>query len=264
MTKVRHRLRSAALALALALPAHPGLAQDMTTQAFWDEIEQRNKDQQAEQARQNDEAARRTAADLADAQNSEPREPAYAPNTFVSFPPQAWADWVKHAQDTHQQELEERFGKDPAYQALLRGAWTYSASSPRGPLKTCAATFWTRNGGVSFVHLGGRGDFTLLGFFGATIPSVSTPRVVRLELTQGGETQTVEALNLNFGAVQSLGMVLFNVGAPDVLIGAIEDEQDFEIKLKGETIARGAWRSGLKARDEMASCLRSQGYLAGQ
>ena len=100
-----------------------------------------------------------------------------------------------------------------------------------------------------------KGDFTLLGFFGATIPSVRKPRVIKLELIQSGETQKVQAFNINLGSVKSMGMVLFNVHTPEILIGAIEDKQDFEIKFNGETIARGAWHSGLNARDEMSSCL---------
>ena len=105
-------------------------------------------------------------------------------------------------------------------------------------------------------------DFTFLGFFGASIPSVKQPRTINMELIQSGETQRVRALNIHFGSIKSMGMVLFNVHTPSNLIGAIEDKQDFEIRFNGGTIAQSAWHIGLKARDELASCLRSQGYLA--
>ena len=122
MIRIGYRFRMAVLALAAVVPASAVLAQDMTTRAFWDDVDRHIKDQQAEQQRLN-EAAANQGGDEAD-ESAGGRSGDYAPNSFVSFPPQAWADWVKHAQETHQQELEERFGKGPAYQALLRGAWT--------------------------------------------------------------------------------------------------------------------------------------------
>ncbi|MBN9032673.1 MAG: hypothetical protein J0I23_23005 [Rhizobiales bacterium] len=54
--------------------------------------------------------------------------------------------------------MEERFGKDPAHHELMKGVWTQRRSSPQQSPKICAATFWTRNGGVSFIHLGGKDD----------------------------------------------------------------------------------------------------------
>lgn len=261
MIGIGNGLRAAILALASMAPAGMALAQDMTTPEFWDDVDRNIREQQAEQMRLNQTLADEAMAQ-ADGGDEGGDEGGYAPNSFVSFPPQAWADWANHARETHQQELDERFGKDPAYQALQRGTWTYHASGPRQSFKTCAATFWTRNGGVSFVHLGADQDFTLLGFFGAAIPSVRQPRVLRLQLIQSGEAQTVQALNVNMGSVKSMGMVLFNVHTPKTLIDSIEDRQDFEIRSNGKVIARGAWHSGLKARDQMASCLRSQGYLA--
>lgn len=254
----------AALVLALAAPPPAALAQDMTSQAFWDDIEKRTKEQQAEQARLNEEGARQAAAALEDQQAARSNEGAYTPNTFVSFPPEAWVAWVEEARASHQQQIEDRFGDDPAYKDLLRGVWTYYASDPKLTFKACAATFWTRGGGVSFVHLGGDDDYTLLGFFGATIPVVKRSRVIRLQLLQSGEMQEVTALNLNFDAARSLGMVLFNVRTPETLINAIEDTQDFEIMFNGETIAKGAWHSGLAARGEMLRCLKQQGYRLGK
>jgi hypothetical protein len=186
-------------------------------------------------------------------------QPAYAPNSLVSFPPEAWADWVKHGQESHRQDEEERFARDPAYQALAKGTWTYRDSGTTQSLQACEATFWTRNGGVSFIHLGGKDDLTLLGFFGAGIPSVGKPRTVTMELIQSGEVQKVRAINLRFGTVASMGMVLFNVHSPAILIGAIEDRQDFEIRLDGKTIAQGEWHSGVAARNTLAACLNGQG-----
>ncbi|MBN9548572.1 MAG: hypothetical protein J0H31_06730 [Alphaproteobacteria bacterium] len=228
--------------------------------AIWED-QQRVQAQQAEENRLN-EAIRELNEQVAEDQEADSSGPGYAPNSFVSFPPEAWADWVRHSQETHRQEEEKRFAQDPAYRALKRGTWTYHASGPEQSLRSCAATFWTRNGGVSFIHLGGGLDLTLLGFFGARIPSVKQPRTVKMELIQSGEVQRVRALNIHFGSVKSMGMVLFNVHTPATLIGAIEDRQDFELRLNGETIAKGAWHSGLKARDKMTSCLKGQGYLA--
>lgn len=248
-------LMAMSVALASSSMTMPVLAQDEIT-----EHQQRVEAQQAEERRMN-EIATRMNEDVAEMQANEPGEPEYAPNSFVTFPPEAWNDWVAHSQETHRQEIEDKFGKDPAYQALMRGVWTYRASSSDPSMKTCAATFWTRNGGVSFVHLGGGDDVTLLAFFGLNIPRVKSPRTINLELTQSGETQNVRATNLGFGAVESMGMVLFNVHTPEILIGSIEDNQDFEIKLAGNVIAQGEWHSGLEARAELVKCLKSQGYL---
>lgn len=198
--------------------------------------------------------------DSAGAPDREPSTP-YAPNVFVSFPPDAWNNWVNYEQDKNRQEIEERFGKDPAYQALLKGVWTYRRSDPKQSPPMCTATFWTRNGGVSFVHIGGKQEFTFLGFFGASIPKGPKPRRIAIDLIQSGETQKANALNIAFGSVKSMGMVLLNVGTPAILLGAIEDKQDFELKFEGAQIAYGAWHSGLRAREEMRACLQSQGFL---
>lgn len=257
MTRFPSRLAlTAASAFAAFLSAAtPVAAQDEIT-----EHQQRVEAQQAEERRMND-IARQMNEDVADMQANEYGEPEYAPNSFVTFPPEAWNDWVEHGKETHRQELEDRFGSDPAYQALVRGTWTYRQSAPGDDMKICAATFWTRNGGVSFVHLGGDDDFTLLGFFGLGIPRVKSPRTISLELIQSGESQSVRATNIGFGSVKSMGMVLFNVHSPAILAGAIEDNQDFEIRLDGNMIAQGDWHSGLEARAELTKCLEAQGYL---
>lgn len=238
-----------------------------TPTAAWsqfDEVwahQQRVQAQQAEEARLRDLAMDYGGPDDYEDEEYDDDDRGYAPNRFVSFPPEAWADWVRHGQEQSRQLEEERMASNPAYRALVQGTWTYLKSDPGDALKACQATFWTRNGGVSFIHFGGKEDFTLLGFFGAMIPSVKDPRLVELDLIQSGETQKVRAINLHFGPVESMGMVLFSVQSPKILLGAIEDRQDFEIRLAGETIAQGAWHSGLKARDELSACLKSQGYL---
>lgn len=261
MARIRLRSFLGAGLAACLVTAGVAIAQDMTSPAFWEDVDKRIKDQQAEESRQNQELARRNAEAVAEEQQQARASRAeYAPNTFVSFPPEAWSAYVKEEQNKHKQAVEDRFGQDPAYRALLRGVWTYAASPPQQKFKSCTATFWTQHGGVSFIHLGGPDEFTLLGFFGASIPAVKSPRVVRLDLTQSGETQSVQAYNINFDANKKMGMVLFNVRTPAILINAIDDRQNFEIKFNGEEIARGAWHSGLKARNELAACLRKQGY----
>lgn len=235
-------------------------APPLAAQDSIDEHQQRVNEQHAEERRMS-EMATQMNEEMTELRADENRPAAYAPNSFVSFPPEAWNDWVKYQQEQHRQQVEERFGKDPAYQELLRGVWTYRRSDPRQSPQICAATFWTRNGGVSFIHMGGREEYTFLGFFGASIPQVKKPRTISIDLIQSGETQRVRALNIHFGSVKSMGMVLFNVRRPEVLLGAIEDQQDFEVKFNGEQIAYGAWHSGLKARDELKDCLLSQGYL---
>lgn len=244
--------------LFLAGVATSALAEDIN-----EEITRRVQAQQEEERRMN-EMARQLNVQVEEQADRPSDLPAYAPNSFVSFPPDAWRDFVKHAQDTHREEIEERFGKDPAYQALLKGTWTYRESDDRHPPPACEATFWTRNGGVSFIHLGGTVDLTLLGFFGASIPSVEQPRTITMELIQSGEMQKVRALNLHFGSIASMGMVLFNVHSPKILLDAIEDRQDFELRLDGKSIAHGEWHSGLAARDTLAACLKDLGVSSAR
>lgn len=246
------------LALCMSVTASNALADEL-----WDH-QQQIEAQQAEQRRV-EETGRQMENDVAEMQEDEPPPPEYVPNTFVSFPPDAWNNWVKRNQELHQQDLEQKFGNDPAYQDLMKGTWTYYASPAGQNPKSCAATFWTRNGGVTFTHFGGlRGvqDSTYLGFFGNGIPTVDQPRTVTMDLIQNGESQQVEVLNINFALVKSMGMVLFNINSPDILVGAIDDQQDFELKFNGASIAQGVWHSGLQARNHMASCLQSQGYLS--
>lgn len=241
----------------MVILSRPSMADEI-----WDH-QQRVQEQQNEQMR-NFEAGQQMEADVADMQASGPRYPEHVPNTMVSFPPDAWNNWVKSNQESYQQDLETKFGNDPAYQDLMKGTWTYYASAPGQQPQSCAATFWTRNGGVTFVHFSGTdggADSTFLGFFGNGIPSVDQPRTLAMELIQSGEVQQVQVLNIHFALLKSMGMVLFNVGSPDTLVNAIEDRQDFELKLDGNSVAKGVWHSGLQARSHMASCLQSQGYL---
>lgn len=244
--------------IAFSMLISPAKADEM-----WDH-QQNVMEQQAEQNRMF-ETGRQMADDVAAMQAEGSRYPEYVPNTMVSFPPDAWNDWVKSNQESYQQDLESKFGNDPAYRDLMKGTWTYYASQPGQQPQSCAATFWTRNGGVTFVHfssMDGSPDSTLLGFFGNGIPAVDQPRTLEMELIQSGESQQVQVLNIHFALLKSMGMVLFNVGSPDTLINAIEDQQDFELKLDGNPVAKGVWHSGLQARSHMASCLQSQGYLS--
>ncbi len=253
-------IRIAALGVAAGISF---AATQATADELWDH-QQEIEAQQAEQRRV-EETGRQMANDVAAMQANEPPPPEYVPNTMVSFPPDAWNNWVKRNQELHQQDLEEKFGNDPAYQDLMKGIWTYYASPAGQNPKSCAATFWTRNGGVTFVHfagLQGVEDSTYLGFFGNGIPTVDQPRTVTMDLIQSGETQQVQVYNINFALVKSMGMVLFHIDSPAILIGAIEDQQDFELKFNGASIAQGVWHNGIQARNHMASCLQSQGYLS--
>lgn len=248
------------LPIALLLAATTNFAAPLSAQDPLWEHQQNVQAQQAEERRMN-EIATQMNQEIADMQAGDSDRPAYAPNAFVSFPPAAWNEWVKYQQEQNSQEMEDRFGRNPAYQDLLKGVWTYRSSQLGQSPQTCAATFWTRNGGVSFIHAGGKEDYTFLGFFGASIPRPSQPRTIAIDLVQSGEVQHVRALNIQFGSVESMGMVLFKIDRPEVLLGAIEDKQDFAVRFGGAQIAYGAWHSGLMARDEMKSCLRAQGYL---
>lgn len=239
-----------AMVVSACAAASPLLAQD----DIW-EHQQRVQAQQAEERRMNDIAMELNGGVI---ESSGSGETSYAPNSFVSFPPEAWSDWVSHAQDQHRQEIEARFANDPAYHELLKGTWTFRNSAVQQSLNACEATFWTRNGGVSFIHFAGRERMTLLGFFGGSIPSSNRPHFLNAELVQSGEVQRVRVLNLHFGSVKSMGMVLFNVPSPEALLGAIEDKQDFEVRLEGETVVRGEWHSGIKARAALQECLKGQ------
>ncbi len=245
-------VRAAMAATALASMTPTGvLAQD----AIW-EHQQRVQQQQAEERRINDLAS--GMYDDSDPDDG-PGGEGNAPGAFAAFPPAAWADWVLHDQDVQRRNEEERLAKDPEYRALAQGTWTYRDADAKQSDPTCQATFWTRNGGVSFIHIGGKVELTLLGYFGARIPSAKPPRTIPVELIQSGQVQKVHALNLQFGSMGSVGMVLFNVHSPKILLDAIEDRQDFELRLDGKSIAQGEWHSGLAARDRLAACLKGQG-----
>lgn len=125
---------------ATSIFALPLAAQD----PIW-EHQQHVEAQQAEERRMN-EIANQLNQDVTDMQAADPGQAAYAPNSFVSFPPDAWNDWVKYHQEQHSKEVEDRLGRDPGYRLLLKGVWSYRSSPPGQLPNICAATFWTRNG----------------------------------------------------------------------------------------------------------------------
>lgn len=176
---------------------------------------------------------------------------------FNYYPPEAWDEWVRHGREMDIQADQARRASDPDYRALAEGVWTFDNRVTKDGARVCAATFWTLRGGVTLIHWGGQEDTTLLGYFGLMIPNPKKPKIVSLALTQSGETQKVRAISMRFPPAKQMGVALFMVPSAEAMVSSIEDSQDFQVELDGQTIAQGAWHSGLEARAALASCLKS-------
>jgi hypothetical protein len=104
------------------------------------------------------------------------------------------------------------------------------------------------------------GDYrgTFLAFFGAAIPRATTIQQTRVSLTQSGETQTVQAFHAPLPWAAEIGMIMFAVPSTEALLGSIENVQDFDVKIAGQSVAWGEWHDGQQARDRLRACVNAR------
>lgn len=170
----------------------------------------------------------------------------------IHYDPAEWEAWGKAAQQAETERM-----KDPKYRELKTGFWDYADSGK--PQQICTALFLTLRGGVMFMDWGGKDKGTFLAFFGGNIPKIQKIATATVSLTQSGETQTVQAFHAPLPWAPNVGMILFAVPSTEALLSSIEDSQDFDVKMAGQSMVWGSWHSGLKARDWMRACVGKRG-----
>lgn len=170
----------------------------------------------------------------------------------IHYDPAEWEAWSKAAQQAEAERM-----KDPKYRELKTGLWDYANSGK--PQQICTALFLTLRGGVVFMDWGGKDKGTFLAFFGGSIPKIEKIATATVSLTQSGETQTVQAFHAPLPWAPNVGMILFAVPSTEALLSSIEDTQDFDVKMGGQSMVWGSWHSGLKTRDWLRGCVSKRG-----
>lgn len=176
-----------------------------------------------------------------------------SPPPMVHYSPEEWQAFIDAAVESDRRAEEERM-RDPVYRALKTGTWDLAETPPDSAVRVCSATFLTLAGGVMLLDIQGDKGGSFLGFYGGGIERTKNTKIVRLSLTQSGETQTVNAMQAPFPMSRALGMYLFRVPNTTLLLDSIEDEQDFAIARDGAVMTEGRWRDGGKAREWMRTC----------
>ena len=193
------------------------------------------------------------------------------------YSPDEWKAFGKSGAKTDDKDAKERALTEQRYLQILYGLWFMpgevpfagwltgsksasnreSASKPVD--KDCTASFWKPTGAVILSARQGPNGVALISYMGSSIPAPSKPESRKFSLTQSGKTQTVNATISKVGlGGKQMGMVTFGVPSGSILVGAIEDVQDYSLADEGKTIFSGQWHDGLKVRDALAQCLAQQ------
>ncbi len=174
-------------------------------------------------------------------------------SSSTHFDPAQWAEWARAAQEAEAAREAMRM-RDPAYRDLRPGLWDFPNDRPPAP-EICTAGFFTTRGGVLLMDWSGEYNGAFLAFWGGTIPRAEGFEQQTVTLIQSGETQTVRAFHAPAPWAEDLGMILFAAPSSQALRDSIEDVQDFEVKLHGQTVIWGEWHSGRQARDALRQCV---------
>lgn len=169
------------------------------------------------------------------------------------FDPAQWAEWARAAQEAEAAREAMRM-RDPAYRALRPGLWEFPNDAASAPA-ICTAGFFTTRGGVLLMDWTGEHNGAFIAFWGASVPRAERFEQQSVTLIQSGETQTVRAFHAPAPWAEDIGMILFAVPSSQALIDSIEDVQDFEVKLHGQTVISGEWHSGLQAKAALRQCV---------
>lgn len=162
--------------------------------------------------------------------------------------------------------------QDPEYLKYLSGSWKlFPTSTLEGATlgDYCVASFFKAsmdpeaNKAPVMINLSGPGgDYkgALLTFAAEAIPKPEKIETIAVTLTQNDEPPvTVKAFNYSMPNMP-FGVIAFAVPTIDEALAGMEDVQSFDVKIDGKSVAKTAWHSGLKVRDEFRKCLNGQPY----
>lgn len=190
------------------------------------------------------------------------------------FSPEEWKAFAEHGTRVEAGNAQKRILTRQRYRQLQEGLWfmpgeePFAGWSPKsasgssrgiGPVRAggnCTVSYWTPAGAVIMSTLGGGKGNAVISYMGNGIPAPNKSQSRKFSLTQSGKTQTVTATISKVGlGGKKMGMVSFAVRSGDILVGAIQDVQDYSLADNGQTIFSGQWHDGLRARDALARCL---------
>lgn len=171
----------------------------------------------------------------------------------TQFDPAQWAAWAQAAQHAEAAREEMRM-RDPAYRELRPGIWDFPNNAEPAPA-ICTAGFFTTRGGVLLMDWTGEHNGAFIAFWGGTIPRAERFERQSVTLIQSGDRQTVRAFHAPAPWAEDIGMILFAVPSSQALIESIEDVQDFEVVMHGQTLIWGEWHSGRQAQAALRQCV---------
>ena len=193
------------------------------------------------------------------------------------YSPEEWQAFAEHGAQVEAANAASRRLAAQRYRQLQNGLWFLPGEVPfadwspgaaptsnrgtsgRRSRSDCTASFWTPTGAAILSVPQGASGTAMISYMGYSIPAPSKSQTRNFSLTQSGETQTVKATISRVGLGRKrVGMVSFAVPSGSILIGAIEDVQDYSLADRGTTIFSGQWHDGHKARDALARCLATR------
>jgi hypothetical protein len=149
---------------------------------------------------------------------------------------------------------------DPKYQAYLQGAWEFFQDrNGAAPGESCAALFSKKDGLVMVSGPGSGYQGALLTFWGKDIPRPNQVEKVKVTLTQQANEppQTVQAFNYVQSGIE-YGAITFAVPTIESALATMEDVLSFDLAIKGKSVAKIEWHSGLAARDRLSKCVSAR------
>ncbi|MGQ0530651.1 MAG: hypothetical protein ACT4PG_12760 [Panacagrimonas sp.] len=165
---------------------------------------------------------------------------------------------LKQLEDhARQKQIEE----EARYQRWLKGSWDFFQSrTPAGPGEFCAAMYQSRDGMITLSGFDKSWDGALLMFTGENIPKPRTFREITATLTQTGDAPAkVKVFNYaRDPRMGPFGTLVFAVPTMDAALAGITDELEFAIVVDDDEVFRMAWKDGLKAADELRTCVRQR------
>lgn len=176
-----------------------------------------------------------------------------------SFTGTEWALW---SHDLQLAEAKRQYdaATDPEYRAFMDGEWLFKTPVKGETAQTCSAMFLRQGTGALIIATGGKQDPVLLGFFSLNTPKPTTPGVVEATLKQTGDdpAASVDVYNAPLPWAPEFGLVFFAVPSASLLVDNMLDTHAFSIAMGGKDVAAIEWTGGLKARDELKTCIASR------
>ncbi|MBE9205564.1 hypothetical protein IQ244_03375 [Nostoc sp. LEGE 06077] len=156
-------------------------------------------------------------------------------------------------------EKVDQLTKDPRFQRYQNGGWDFfQDKNNAAPGEYCAAFFWKKDGFVRVSGPGGDYQGALLTFWGKDIPRPEKVQKIKATLSQSsGPPQTVQVFNYTQPG-EPYGAISFTVPTIEMALDAMKDVESFDVSIKGKSVAKVEWHSGLAARNQLRECVNAR------